>query len=172
PMPYSQLETESLSLEEQLQKLKVDQLKQLARLFVDDPPPRKPELLELLARRLLSKEKLRLLYETLPEIGRAAVQEAVHDDNNLLNLDRFEAKYGRQPGFGDMEAEYRKKAKPSALNLFFPYSVELPVDLAKLLKEFVPEPREAEIALADSLPETFRYKTYVWKNGQSTEIEE
>ena len=30
-MPYSHLETECLSLEEQLQKLKVDQLKPLAR---------------------------------------------------------------------------------------------------------------------------------------------
>jgi len=33
-----------------------------------------------------------------------------------------------------MEAHYGKTAKPLALDLFFPYSAELPVDLGKLLQ--------------------------------------
>ncbi|HEV3116272.1 MAG TPA: hypothetical protein VGY58_04415 [Gemmataceae bacterium] len=151
-MPYSHLETEQLTLEEQLQKLKVDQLKPLVRLLTDDPPPRKPELLSYLAKRLLDREKLRLLYESLPEIDKVAVQEAVHDEDHRLDLDRFEAKYSNQPGFGSMEAYYGKPAKPLALDLFFPYSTELPVDLVKLLHSFVPEPREAEAVASDALP--------------------
>ena len=171
-MPYSHLETERLSLEEHLQKLKVDQLKPLARLLTDDPPPRKPELLGYLAKRLLDREKLRLLYESLPEIDKSAVQEAVHDEDNRLDLDRFEAKYGNRPGFGSMEAEYGKPAKPLAMDLFFPYSTELPGDLGKLLRSFVPEPREAEAAASDALPESLAVKAYVWENGQGTESEE
>ena len=171
-MPYSHLETECLSLEEQLQKLKVDQLKPLARLLTDDPPPRKPELLGYLAKRLLDKGKLRALYESLSEIDKSAVQEAVHDEGQRLDLDRFEAKYGHQPGFGSMEAHYGKAAKPLALDLFFPYSTELPADLGELLHSFVPEPREAEVAASDALPESLPVKTYVWRNGQGTEVEE
>ena len=171
-MPYSHLETERLSLEEHLQKLKVDQLKLLARLLTDDPPPRKPELLGYLTKRLLDREKLRLLYESLPEIDKSAVQEAVHDEDTRLDLDRFEAKYGNRPGFGSMEAEYGKPAKPLAMDLFFPYSTELPGDLGKLLRSFVPEPREAEAAASDALPESLAVKAYVWENGQGTESEE
>jgi hypothetical protein len=171
-MPYSHLETERLSLEEQVQKLKVDQLKPLARLLTDEPLPRKPELVGYLAKRLLDKEKLRALYESLPEIDKSAVQEAVHDDDNRLDLDRFEAKYGHRPGFGSMEAYYGKPAKPHALDLFFPYSTELPADLGKLLQSFVPEPREVEAAASDALPESLAVKTHVWRNGQGTEIEE
>ena len=72
-MPYSHLETERSSLEEQVQKLKVDQLEPLARLLTDEPLPRKPELVGCLVKRLLDKEKLRALYESLPEIDKSAV---------------------------------------------------------------------------------------------------
>src|SRR5205085_2898910 len=105
---------------EAVQKLKVDDLKALIRLLGHEPPARKPELAALVLRVLTQPEQVRALYEQLDETGQAALQEATHDPEGLLDLSRFVPKYGRAPDFGKPYGGYGHPARPSILRLFFP----------------------------------------------------
>lgn len=133
----------------------MDQLKPLAALIRKPAPIRKGELVEFLTKTLLNPVKLRKLYEALDATSQAAVQEAVHADDNMLDLERFQAKHSRLPDLG--QSEWGRNRQPTQLKLFFPgYQLVLPYDLQALLEEFVPEPVELKAAGKDELPATVR----------------
>jgi hypothetical protein len=142
---------ETLDAHDTFAELTIDELKPLARLLSRSVPTRKGDLVELLTEAMLNPKNVRELYDSLDEIGKAAVQEATHDDEGLLDEVRFRAKYGRSPDFGTWD--YRHP-KPSTLRLFFPRFIKggLPDDLKELLLRFVPEPAPLTVQAGDDLP--------------------
>ncbi len=148
-MRYDDLPPETVH--EAFSDLKVDELKALAKL-VGEPPPRKGELVEMLAGVMQDRDKVRALYLKLDDIGQKAVQEAAHDIEGVLDLSKFQAKYGRSPNFGGSSDRYGYKPQPTSLRLFFPHTRILPEDLRSLLHAFVPEPPPLKVETLDDLP--------------------
>jgi len=75
-------------------------------------------LVAQLATILENPAEVRRLYEGLDNLGRSAIQEAVHDPHGICQHDRFAAKYGYFPLLSlSGSSDYRKK--PTPLRLFF-----------------------------------------------------
>jgi hypothetical protein len=70
-------ELEPRTIREAFAALKVDDLKPLAAL-VDGAATRKGDLVDLLAKVLEDREKVRRLYEGLDDVAQKSVQEATH----------------------------------------------------------------------------------------------
>lgn len=120
-------------------RFKADGLRKLAQELAADAPSRKTELVPYLARFMGKPANVRAVYDRLDDVGKAAVQEAVHNPEGRLDRTKFEAKYGRPPVVGTDD-------KPNLLSLFLPDYQDraLPGDLRPLL-DFVPPPRGAAI---------------------------
>lgn len=146
---------ERLTVRDALALLTVEDLKPLAKL-VGEPPARKGELVELLARTMTDAARVRSLYDRLDDIGKKAVQEATHDAAGRLIDGKFTAKYGRAPDFGSSGRRYGSSGKPTALRLFFPRCRTLPTDLRTTLQAFVPEPPPMTVAVSEELPTEVR----------------
>jgi hypothetical protein len=84
-------------------------------------------------------------------LQQAAVAEVVHSDSSRFDAARFRAKYGKDPGWGSKEDNFRYHQEPSALRFFF-YGSVMPADLKARLKAFVPPPRFLEITALDDVP--------------------
>ena len=93
-----------------------------------------------------SKEQVQQLYESLGDLEKSAVREAVHSPLGELDTSRFAAKYGQIPNRG-------KRDERGKLNAFFPLGWWLPSDLRSMLRSFVPEPEGASVKTVDELPE-------------------
>ncbi|CAN5758003.1 hypothetical protein BH23PLA1_BH23PLA1_20140 [soil metagenome] len=148
------VEIQPRTVREAISTLTVEALKPLASL-VGEAPSRKGDLVDVLVKALQDRQHLQTLYKGLGEVGQTAVQEATHDPEGLLDLSRFQAKYGRTPQFGGSGRRYgygADKEKPTALRLFFPNRSALPRDLQSLLREFVPEPPPLKVQTLDELP--------------------
>ncbi len=179
-MRWRDRDPEPLSTEEAFQKLTVPQLKGLARLLAGELPPRKPELVALLARTMRQPRKVQKLYEQLDPLGQAAVQEAAHHPKGWLEADRFEAKYGSLPQFYQTSGQtdsvfsyaYYDREEPMPLALFFPQGDALPADLVFLLREFVPPPRPFELPTRAELPATVPLRWKSWRGGRAVEEQE
>jgi len=160
-------EIEILDTEEAFQKLTVDALKPLAKLLDKGVGTRKPELVGLLTETMRNATKVRTLYEELDDLGKAAVQEATHDPDGMLDQERFQAKYGHLANLGLRARWYSHSSHPTILALFFPqpYVTVLPPDLNSLLTTFVPEPAPLQIATTEEPPRTFKESWRAWDDS-------
>jgi hypothetical protein len=136
-----------LTTAEAIEQLRLDTLRPLARLIGADAPTRKQDIVPYLTEKLAREDIVRRLYESLNEMNQAAVQEALKSPLGRLDPERFEAKYGRGPGWGN-------ERSPSALGLLLPMGSAIPKDLRPILSRFVPEPRPLAIASEEELPAT------------------
>ncbi len=159
------------TVESALEKNTVDELKKLAALFeTKDMPRRKGELVSHIALKLRGE----LLFETwnkLNDLQKAAVAETVHSSDSFFYSDRFKAKYGKLPSFGEGDERSYYSYKLTLLSLFF-YRDIMPDDLKERLKSFVPKPVETKLHLAKQLPTHFELLSYEWDYETRKRIEE
>lgn len=127
------------NVSEAYERLGLDTLQPLAKLIAGDAPKRKSDLVPYLSRLMSQPEEIRRLYDSLGEVSKAAIQEALADPAGKLDLDRFIAKYGQRPDLGGYSSASR-------LQLFLPFDRSIPEDLRLILRDFVPEPREVTIS--------------------------
>ncbi|MGO9468494.1 MAG: helicase-associated domain-containing protein [Isosphaeraceae bacterium] len=127
------------NVSEAYERLGLDTLQPLAKLIAGDAPKRKSDLVPYLSRLMSQPEEIRRLYDSLGEVSKAAIQEALADPAGKLDLDRFIAKYGHRPDLGGYSSASR-------LQLFLPIDRSIPEDLRLILRDFVPEPREVTIS--------------------------
>jgi len=153
---HDYLATDS-SLRTTLDRSNVDDLKRLVALLpgVAMKAPRKSELIEALARFLLSGEVVHL-WRQLKTLEQAAVAEAVHSNDGVLNASAFHAKYGAIPKF-EVEGQHRWRKEPTLLCLFIhpklPGGRSVPDGLREQLRVFVPKPAASTLATFDQIPE-------------------
>ena len=81
-------------------------LRKLASLTGGRVPTRKADLADLIAKHL-EGHGLRTAWQSLDEPQKAAVAEVVHSPGTQFLADRFQAKYGRAPGWGSLDP-YRR----------------------------------------------------------------
>ena len=148
---YRPEDTELRNLREEITaNMNVDDLKRLAALTGHALPTRKLELVAVIARHL-EGEGLRAEWERLDPIQKAAVAEVVHADSTRLYLDRFQAKYGQGPDWGNQD-RYRRILSPSRLCFFFYGQQVMPNDLKYRLKAIVPPPVADTVKVLEDLP--------------------
>jgi hypothetical protein len=147
---------EILTLREAFEKCTLDTLRPLAKLLDSNAPTRKSEIVPFLTTKLSSREQVQELYESLGELGKIVVGEAVHSIMGVLDPLRFEAKYGRLPNPWSRDA-------PSRLGVFFPLGWWLPSDVRATLHSFVPQPEAATVMTVDALPEAVAEKGPSWQ---------
>jgi hypothetical protein len=133
--------------------MNADELKKLARLTGSRVPTRKAELVKHIIQHL-EGDRLKIVWQCLDELQRAAVAEVVHSSDTTFHSDRFRAKYGRDPAWGSINA-YRRDEKPTPLRFFFYSNGVMPADLKKRLKAFVPRPSKAKVKSLEELPTTY-----------------
>ena len=124
-----------------VEHIKADDLRKLASLIGGRVPTRKADLADVIAKHL-EGHGLRIVWQSLDELQKAAVAEVVYSPSTEFLADRFQAKYGRAPGWGSLDP-YRRDESPTALRFFFYGSAGsgiMPDDLKKRLKAFVPPP--------------------------------
>jgi len=96
--------------------MNADELKKLASLTSGPVPTRKAELADLIVRHL-EGTRLRVAWQSLDELQKAAVAEVVHSHGTQFPADRSQAKYGRAPSWGSLDP-YRRDERPTALRFF------------------------------------------------------
>jgi len=165
-MPRYFREPEELTVEESFAKATLADLKPLGRALSSDAPMRKGDLVPFLVEQLRTPERAEALYKRLDELGQAAVQEAMHDPDGLLDLDRFRAKYGAEPDLGTGDGKDAKSRQRALLGMFFPISLALPRDLHHMLRGFVPRPPSLTVTASEQLPATVKLRSYQWVNGK------
>jgi hypothetical protein len=171
-MSYYVGDAEISTLELTLDRHNAEELKKLAALTGEKVPSRKGDMVSLIVRHLAG-DRLRIVWESLDELQRAAVSEAVHSPSSWFDAAVFRAKYGQDPNWGSA-GKYRYERQPSALCLFI-HENRVPEDLKTRLKKFVPEPRRAEIKVLDQLPPVYGRPFEDWneeKKKQEEGIEE
>ena len=146
-----------------------EDLKKLVALVGEKPPTRKAELVAAVARHL-DGPRLRALWESLDELQRAAVAEVVHSNSARFFVDRFRAKYGRDPNWATVDKRgYRRN--PSALRFFFYGQGIMPDDLKARLNAVVPPPAEARIETLADLPAVYQLPFSHWNRETGAEEE-
>lgn len=141
-------------LDESLQSLTVDLLKQRLKLLsTSERPTRKADLTAVIRAHMLSP-RCRDYFQKLDELEKKAVAEAVHAPGGDFDAARFKAKYGEIPDyFVNRSYGYRSSRSPpyrGSMPLFF-YDGNIPGDLRELLAAFVPAP---ETDALRTVPET------------------
>lgn len=171
-MPYYSNQPQPIAtLAEALQAHTVDSLKKLAPVLSQEKAPtRKAELAAFIQRHLEGSE-LRSVWDRLDELQQAAVAEVVHGEDPFFHADRFVAKYGRQPNWGERTSRWGMSyiTKPSLLAAFF-YDGVMPDNLRRHLSAFVPPPRQTELNIAEEPPKTFVLHKQRW-NPQTRKSE-
>ena len=109
-------------------------------------PLKKSDIVPFLTQKMGSKEQVRELYESLDDLGKSTVREAVHSPTGQLDASRFAAKYGQLPNRWGRDEQ-------SKLSAFFPLGWWLPSDLLSMLQSFVPEPEAPQVKTVHELPE-------------------
>jgi hypothetical protein len=147
------------------EKINLEILRPLAKLISPDAPTRKSDIVPFLSRAMFDEDLVRRLYESLGEVPKAAIQEAVADPLGEIDLARFTAKYGQAPTRGTTTA-------PSALNLFLPAAWSITDDLRAILEKFVPQPRAVSIDSTEEIPVTVPQQIAAWRdrNGEKQEL--
>ncbi len=151
-----------LTLQDGLESMTTYQLKDLAALTGQKVPSRKPDIVALIVRHL-SGEGLRIAWEGLDELQRAAVAECVHSPSPWFQAESFRDKYGGDPQWGS-RGSYGSET-PTALRFFF-YGHQVPADLKARLLQFVPEPAPVAIATLDELPPAYGIPFEQWTGSQ------
>ncbi|MDS4070044.1 MAG: hypothetical protein RKO24_10555, partial [Candidatus Competibacter sp.] len=145
---YAPNEPQSIpTLADALQGQTVEYLKKIAALVSDEKnkPIRKADLVEFVLRhvngeryrlRQVEDDPLHGFWRKLDVLQQAAVAETVHGPHPWFDGERFAAKYGQAPNWG--EGRYYN-SNPSLLGVFF-YDRIMPDDLRRRFKSFVPKP--------------------------------
>jgi Helicase conserved C-terminal domain len=147
---------EILTLREAYEKSTLDMLRPLAKLLNPNAPSKKSDIVPLLTLKMGSKEQVQELYESLGDLGKSTIREAVHSPMGLLDPSRFAAKYGQLPSRGG-------RYEPGKLSAFFPLGWWLPSDLRSMLRGFVPEPEVASVKTVGELPEAVAEAGPSWR---------
>lgn len=142
------MRNEDLSLRLKLLKVKPDR-------------PNKAGLIDTM-KRLYAGDGIRRMWESLSELEQAAVAEAAYHPGQLFQAGKLAAKYGECPLFYDAPEKdrgwgYNRPEYATRLHLFFFHIKEspgmfIPSDLAETLREFVPQPEEAQPTAWDTPP--------------------
>ena len=82
--------------------MNAESLRDIAALTGEKLPTRKADLAAIIVRRLAG-DGLREVWQSLDELQKAAVAEAVHGDFSRLDTRRFRAKYGNDPDWGSKD---------------------------------------------------------------------
>jgi XPB/Ssl2-like helicase family protein len=143
-----------------LDSMTADELRKLVALTGQKVPSRKADMAALIVQHFVG-ERLRTGWESLDELQRAAVAEAVHSPSSRLNGRLFRAKYGRDPDWGSAD-KLGYDRKPTRLCLFLYKRGIVPADLKARLLKFVPEPRQSTIATLDRLPPVYERTFQRW----------
>ena len=149
-MAYASNEPQSIpTLFDALQTETVDTLKKLAALagVQQNMPVRKANLVEYIKQRMAG-ENLQVLWQRLDTLQQAAVAETAHGPSPCFDAERFVAKYGQLPKWGEKEFY---TSNPSLLGLFF-YSKIMPDDLRQRFRSFVPKPEPVRLAPQNEIP--------------------
>ena len=144
-----------------IQKQSVDYLKKIAALISDEKnkPVRKADLIAFVRQRLsvepgrlrqTTDDPLYTLWRKLNPLQQAAVAETAHGPEPWFDAERFEAKYGQSPDWGESD-EYGYNPKPSLLGAFF-FGGIMPDDLRRRFKSFVPKPEPVRLSPLSELP--------------------
>lgn len=147
------------TLADALQSQTVDYLKKLADLVSEEKnkPVRKLDLIQFILRRVhgepgrlrqVESDPLQGFWRRLDPLQRAAIAETVHGSQPWFDADRFAAKYGQSPNWGE---DRFYKSNPSLLGVFF-YDGVMPDDLRRRFKSFAPKPEPVRLSLQDELP--------------------
>jgi hypothetical protein len=145
------------TLRELLENYTVPNLKKLAGLLESGLPTRKAEIVALMVRHLEDAERLRELWRSLDTLQQAAVSEALASPEGRFDPERFHAKYGGDPDWG--ESRYSDFVRPSMLRLFI-YQGIVPRDLRPVLAVFVPPARAAAVETHDAPPAAIAQEWY------------
>jgi hypothetical protein len=158
-----------------LELLTVDDLKALLRLLPGDlKATRKADLVTAIEQQLHG-EKLEELWAKLDKTQQLAVAETIYSASGVFDAIRFQAKYGVSPVFGTKKEGWSYGETPSLLRLFIYWGARygsgaggaVPGDLKQRLREFVPKPAAASLAVQDELPDCYERidKEYEWQEG-------
>lgn len=159
-MPRSKDELKAPTVREALDLLTVDYLKQLLSLLpTAERPTRKGELVTLIEQ-YLTGARLRELWNQLDDLQQLAVRETIWSAEGFFNPQRFRARYGQMPNFGDKKSRWSYRLIPSRLRLFI-YATKdyggsvstVPEDLKQQLLAFVPPPAPPVLKSLEALPE-------------------
>ena len=156
---------EILTIQEAYEKSTLDTLRPLAKLLDPNAPTKKSDIVPFLTRKMGSKEQVQELYESLGDLGKSTVREAVHSPMGQLDPSRFAAKYGQLPSRGVRD-------EPGKLRVFFPVGWWLPSDLRSILRRFVPEPEVASVKTVGELPEAVAEAGPSWRCGDGKREQE
>ena len=156
---------EILTIQEAYEKSTLDTLRPLAKLLDPNAPTKKSDIVPFLTRKMGSKEQVQELYESLGDLGKSTVREAVHSPMGQLDPSRFAAKYGQLPSRGVRD-------EPGKLRAFFPVGWWLPSDLRSILRRFVPEPEVASVKTVGELPEAVAEAGPSWRCGDGKREQE
>jgi hypothetical protein len=115
-MSYHFDEEEIPTLELALRSKTSKDLRKLAAVTGKKVPSRKDDIAALIVQHLAG-ERLAKVWESLDELQRAAVAEAVHSPSSRFDTALFRAKYGQDPDWV-LAAEFGHGRKPSALCFF------------------------------------------------------
>ncbi|MDY6993271.1 MAG: hypothetical protein SVR94_11815 [Pseudomonadota bacterium] len=156
------------TLESALRYYTVEQLKKLVALLKPaTTPQRKEELVQLIKTTLFS-DAVETLWEQLDELQKAAVAEAVHGADAYFYAERFKAKYGQLPSWGQTNKVVVNYIEtPSLLQLFFCDGV-IPTDFKQRLKRFVAQPKPTLLKSQQDIPavHTVVEPQYSWQRDQ------
>jgi hypothetical protein len=154
-----------------LQQQSVDDLKKIAAQISDEKnkPVRKADLIELIRRQLsidpgrlrqIENDPLQRFWRKLDPLQQAAIAETAHGPNPWFDTERFEAKYGQLPNWGQRD-HYGYNLTPSLLGVFF-FSGIMPDDLRRRFKSFVPKPEPVRLSPLSELPAEWALTDEKW----------
>ena len=149
------------TLADAVQKQSVDYLKKIAALISDEKnkPVRKADLIAFVQQRLsvepgrlrqTADDPLYTLWRKLNPLQQAAVAETAHGPEPWFDAERFEAKYGQSPDWGETD-QYGYNPRPSLLGAFF-FDGIMPDDLRRRFKSFAPKPEPVRLSPLSELP--------------------
>lgn len=149
---------------EALQSHTVDWLKKLASTLEEKKLPlRKAELIARIEQRF-EGDGLRQVWQQLDELQQAAVAEGVHGTAPVFQADKFVAKYGASPNWGEQSKTWYGWINPSLLGLFF-FNGVIPEDLRQRLASWVPAPEPIALSPIDELPQTELVNLPNWQHS-------
>ena len=102
------------NISEAYEKINLEILRPLAKFISPDAPTRKTDIVPFLTQAMTREDMVRRLYESLGEVPKAAIQEAVANPLGEINIARFVSEI--RPGCPPEE----RRADQPVLNLFFP----------------------------------------------------
>ena len=134
-------------------------------------PNRKDELVPAINRILLARVKAE--WNSLTKHEKLVVQEAVHDPDGMLDVDKFTAKHGKSPGEKVGVSRHTNRKTATKLDLFLHLGerhdpqIWIPRDLQLSMQGFVPKPEEPSIMYLAELPPTVDLVSYhyAYKSG-------